>query len=61
MKKLNVLEDQINLFNMPIQELVIKPKEKVIVEKQEISEGRKTYTRRIIKDVTELDFIGIGV
>lgn len=61
MKKLNVLEGQIDLFNMPIQEPVIKPqlKEKVIIKKQEIKEDHfeniinlyKESCRRIIKMV----------
>lgn len=61
MKKLNVLEGQIDLFNMPIQEPVVKPqlKEKVIIKKQEIKEDHfeniiniyKESCRRIIKMV----------
>ncbi|MFL0167687.1 hypothetical protein [Candidatus Clostridium helianthi] len=60
MKKLNILDGQIDLFNMPIQEPIIKPKEKVIVEKQEIKEDRfqniinlyKESCNRIIKTVS---------
>ncbi|EKQ56291.1 MULTISPECIES: hypothetical protein [unclassified Clostridium] len=60
MKKLNILEGQIDLFNMPIQEPIIKPKEKVIVEKQEIKEDYfqniinlyKESCNRIIKTVS---------
>lgn len=60
MKKLNILDGQIDLFNMPIQEPIIKPKEKVIVEKQEIKEDYfqniinlyKESCNRIIKTVS---------
>lgn len=60
MKKINVLEGQIDLFNMPIQEPIIKPKEKVIIEKQEIREDHfqkiinlyKESCNRIIKTVS---------
>lgn len=56
MKKLNVLEGQMDLFNMPVQE-PIKPKEKVVTEKQEVKEDHfieiinlyKESCRRIIK------------
>ncbi|WP_243156833.1 hypothetical protein [Clostridium beijerinckii] len=60
MKKFNILDGQIDLFNMPIREPIIKPKEKVIVEKQEIKEDRfqniinlyKESCNRIIKTVS---------
>lgn len=60
MKKLNILDGQIDLFNMPIQEPIIKPKEKVIVEKQEIKEDHfqniinlyKESCNRMIKTVS---------
>ena len=61
MKKVNILEGQIDLFNMTIQESVIKPKEKVIIEKQEMKEDHhfqsiinlyKESCNRIIKTVS---------
>ncbi|WP_238860904.1 hypothetical protein [Clostridium sp. YIM B02569] len=60
MKKIIVLEGQIDLFNMPIQEPIIKPKEKVIVDKQEMNEDHfqkiinlyKESCNRIIKTVS---------
>jgi len=60
LKKINVLEGQIDLFSMPIQEPIIKPKEKVIIEKQEIREDHfqkiinlyKESCNRIIKTVS---------
>ncbi|CUU47320.1 hypothetical protein [Clostridium beijerinckii] len=60
MKKIIVLEGQIDLFNMPIQEPIIKPKEKVIVDKQETKEDHfqkiinlyKESCNRIIKTVS---------
>lgn len=52
MKKLNILEGQIDLFNMPIQEPVIKhkPKEKVTIEKQGIKEDHFTEIINLYKE-----------
>lgn len=60
MKKIIVLEGQTDLFNMPIQETIIKPKEKVKVDKQEMKEDHfqkiislyKESCNRIIKTVS---------
>lgn len=60
MKKIIVLEGQIDLFNMPIQEPIIKPKEKIIVDKKEMKEDHfqkiinlyKESCNRIIKTVS---------
>ncbi|NRT76329.1 hypothetical protein [Clostridium beijerinckii] len=60
MKKTIVLDGQIDLFNMPVNEAIIKPKEKVIIEKQEIKEDHfqkiinlyKESCNRIIKTVS---------
>lgn len=49
MKKVNILEGQIDLFNLPIQE-PIKPKEKFIIEKQEIKEDVFEETINLYKN-----------
>lgn len=68
MKKAIVLDGQIDLFNMPIQEPVIKPKEKIIVEKQEIRGDNfqkiinlyKESCNRIIKTVSGALLVELG-
>lgn len=49
MKKLDIIEGQIDLFNIPIQEPV-KPKEKIIVEKLEIKEDKFQEIINLYKD-----------
>lgn len=65
MKNINVIDGQIDLFNLPIQEPV-KPKEKIIVEKLEIKEDKfkeiinlyKDSCKRIVKRVSGALLVG---
>lgn len=66
MKNINVIDGQIDLFNLPIQEPV-KPKEKIIVEKLEIKEDKfkeiinlyKDSCKRIVKRVSGTLLVGL--
>ena len=65
MKKIDIIEGQIDLFNISIQEPV-KPKEKIIVEKLEIKEEKfqgiinlyKESCNRIVKRISGALLVG---
>lgn len=50
LKKINVLEGQIDIFNLPPVEQIVKPKEIVKAEKKEIGKDIFTNTINLYKE-----------